>query len=475
MIQIRFKGYLLRSALDEPPPGPGRMSVCINNLDRLNSLVKAQDWRILVGSQRVAMTTLGCKLNFVDGEEIAERLIRDGYVMVPFGEEADFTIVNTCTVTGRSDFKSRRLISKARRASPGGKIVVTGCYAQLDPARIAALPGVDLVVGHSFQHELSGLLADLEGCLPPLIVVASESTQPTRIIRHHTRLSRAFLRVQNGCNQRCTFCRVWRARGLSVSEPLEAVLQQARVFLDSGFEELVLTGVDMGSWGRDLKSDRGFADLLEILASLEGRFRVRLSSIYPMDIDDKLFDLVTTHPKVCRHLHLPLQSGSKTILQRMGRHISPGVFLELTHRLRAASDRFAIGADIIAGFPGETEDDFQATMQLIMDSALTYLHVFPFSARKGTKAALAPGQLPPELVKERARLLRLIGDKKRSAYRRECLNRDAEILVEKRRIDRIGLLTGFTSDYIRASFEGPDTWMGKLVVFENLPRTMPVE
>jgi len=417
---------------------------------------------------RVALTTLGCKLNFVETEEISELLARSGWHIVPFGEAADISVVHTCTVTGRSDFKSRHLISRARKSSPNGKVVVTGCYAELDPDALGRLPGVARVVPRSRLHALPALLAELTSSQ------TSDLASPSGwMLRHATRLSRAFLKVQTGCDQRCTFCRVWQARGRGKSVPVDVVLEQARIFLDQGFEELVLTGVDMGSWGTDLGLGRSFGSLLERIAGLPGRFRVRLSSIYPVDIDERLFELVTSHPKLCRHLHLPVQSASPAVLRRMGRHVEPGGLLDLTWRLREAAGRFGIGADIIAGFPGETEEDFAATIRFVEESALTYLHVFPYSARPGTAAASFPDQHPAEIIKERARILRDLGARRRAEYRATHPGGEVEVLIERRRDRATGLLTGFTTDYIRVFSEGPDEWGGRLCTLA-MPAGLPL-
>lgn len=403
---------------------------------------------------RVALVTLGCKLNFIELEELAEGFAREGWEVVPFGVPADVTVVHTCTVTSRSDFKSRHLISRARRASPGGRIAVTGCYAELDADALRALPGVAMVVPRSRLFALPALLTRPSSSVP-----AAENRATTR---SRTRLSRAFLKVQTGCDQRCTFCRVWRARGPALSVPAAHVLEQARVFLDQGFEELVLAGVDMGSWGSDLGMGRRFGWLLERVVELPGRFRVRLSSIYPVDIDERLFTLVTSHPRMCRHLHLPLQSASPAVLRRMGRHVALGRLLELTWRLREASGRFGIGADIIAGFPGETEDDFAETCRFVEASALTYLHVFPFSPRPGTAAAAMEGQHSPETIRERSRRLRDLSTRRRAEYRASHPGGEVEVLVERRRDRATGLLTGFTTDYLRVWFRGSDAWMARL-------------
>ncbi|MCU0613137.1 MAG: tRNA (N(6)-L-threonylcarbamoyladenosine(37)-C(2))-methylthiotransferase MtaB [Candidatus Eisenbacteria bacterium] len=415
---------------------------------------------------RVALATLGCKLNFVETEELGEILARHGWQVVPFGTAAEITVVHTCTVTGRSDFKSRHLISRARKASPNGKVVVTGCYAELDPDALRKMPGVAFVVRRTRLHDLPALLAELQ---PEARATSADA--PEWVVRRTTRLSRAFLKVQTGCNQRCTFCRVWKARGPGNSVPLDAVLTQASVFLDQGFEELVLTGVDMGSWGSDIGLGRCFGSLLERIVELPGRFRVRLSSIYPVDIDERLFDLVTAHPKVCRHLHLPVQSASPAVLRRMGRHVEPAWLLELTWRLRNAAGRVGLGADLIAGFPGETHGDFSATCRFVEESTLTYLHVFPFSPRPGTAAAGFAGHFP-EVIKERARILRELGAQRRATYRASHPGGDVEVLVERRRDRATGLLTGFTTDYIRIFAEGPDEWGGRLSQL-RLPPGLP--
>lgn len=399
----------------------------------------------------VALVTLGCKLNFVEMEELAWLFAREGWRVVPFGTPADVTVVHTCTVTSRSDFKSRHLVRRAHRISPQGRLVVTGCYAELDGQTLGSLPGVSMVVSRSQLFQLPSLLGASQ-THPP---------SPATIVRPATRLSRAFIKVQWGCDQRCTFCRVWQARGPSTSVPLDVIVAQAQTFLAQGFQELVLTGVDMGSWGKDLGLGRSLATLLQRLVDLPGNFRVRLSSLYPGDIDDHIFELVTSHPKVCRHLHLPVQSASTQVLRRMGRHVDPEALLALTWRLRHAAGRFGIGADLIAGFPGESEADFQATVRFVESSALTYLHVFPFSPRPGTHAASFPG-LPQALVEQRAAILRELGARKRAAYRASHPGGPVEVLAERRR-HRCGLLTGFTTDYLRVWFAGPDEWMGKLV------------
>ncbi|MBN1425070.1 tRNA (N(6)-L-threonylcarbamoyladenosine(37)-C(2))-methylthiotransferase MtaB [Candidatus Fermentibacteria bacterium] len=417
---------------------------------------------------RVALTTLGCKLNFVEMEEMAEGFARGGCCIVPFGESADLTIVHTCTVTSRSDFKSRHLISRARQFSPGGQIVVTGCYAELDGDTLRGLPGVTKVIPRARLHALPQVLTEAPDNPDDL------SDSDPWIVRRKTRLSRAFLKIQTGCNQRCTFCRVWQARGPAVSVPATRVMEQAGVFLAQGFEELVLTGVDMGSWGIDRGLGRSFCTLLEKILALPGHFRVRLSSLYPVDVDERLLDLVTTHPKLCRHLHLPVQSASPAVLRRMGRHVEPARLCELTWRLREASGQFGIGADIIAGFPGETGEDFAETCRFVENSALTYLHVFPFSTRPGTAAAGFDGQHSPETIKERAKLLRDLGAKRRAEYRAAHPGGEVEVLIERRRDRATGLLTGFTTDYLRVYAQGPDAWGGRLVSL-RLARSLGVE
>ena len=420
-----------------------------------------------MGPIRISLTTLGCKLNFVDTEEMQQMLMDENFTIVPFGEKADVTIINTCTVTGKADFKSRRLISKAHRLDSKTKIIVTGCYAELDPDILDKLSGVSLVLSLEEQsriteHVRNLLDIDENTC-------SLKQTGSTSSPRHMTNLSRAFIKVQRGCNNRCTFCRVWQARGPSRSEPLSSILEQMHIFLNLGYEELVITGVDMGSWGKDLESSNRFSDLLARLVEESGTYRIRLSSIYPMDIDEQGFDLLTSHPRICRHLHLPLQSGSPAILKRMGRHMAPEEFLDLSLRLRDSAGRFGIGADVIVGFPGETDDDFSKTVDLVEKSALTYLHVFPYSARRGTAAARLPDQVPPSAIKDRSRILRSIGLRKRQEFRTSFPGGPAEILVEKRRLPETNLLTGFTSDYLRVDIPGPDEWMGKLKTIEFQP------
>lgn len=419
----------------------------------------------------VAFATLGCRLNQVDTQEIQGLLEARGFRTVPLADRADVVIVNTCTVTARADCSDRQMIHRAGRINPDARIVVTGCWAQTSPDAAAGERGVDLVVGNGDKHRLPDLLTRLmergtRQARPAEVHVAGVTTArelPAAPLGRTSGRSRAFLKAQDGCQHRCAFCIVPFARGRSRSRAMSVLLDQARGLVDAGHPEIVLTGIDLGHYGADLVPRTTLATLLRRLAEVPGLRWIRMSSLLPAYFTPDLLDVVTGSPAIAPHFHVPLQSGSDAVLRRMRRPYTVTMYRKLVERLTTASPRLGLGADVIAGFPGESEADFGATMALIEELPLTYLHVFPYSDRRGTEATGLDGHLPPGVITERSRRLRGLGDAKSLAFRRSLVGRIDDALVLETRDRETGRLVGLTGNYVEVRFEGPDDVSGSMV------------
>jgi threonylcarbamoyladenosine tRNA methylthiotransferase MtaB len=405
--------------------------------------------------QRVAITTLGCKINQFESAAMAENLGREGFRMVPFEDEADIYVINTCTVTARTDAESRKLIRRAGRKNPRARIVVTGCYAQVAFEELRDMPGVDLVLGNVEKKGIAGLLREI-GDGPRVLVsdISLEARAEGLALESFAEHTRAFLQVQNGCDAFCSYCIVPYARGRSRSVPPDEVLAGIGSFAAKGFREVVLTGIHLGAYGLDLAPQES---LLSLLAAAEGRRlvpRLRVGSVEPTEISDELIAFLAGAATVCRHLHIPLQSGSDTVLARMNRKYSASLFREVVEKLVRAMPDISIGCDIIAGFPGETEDEFDETLRFVEALPIAYLHVFPFSPRAGTPAADMP-QVNGAVIRERAAALRRLSDRKKRAYYQRFLGEELQVLVQERSPD--GLLKGLSRTYIPVLLPGDDS------------------
>jgi threonylcarbamoyladenosine tRNA methylthiotransferase MtaB len=414
----------------------------------------------------VALATLGCRLNQVESQEMGALLESRGFRVVPAGEVAQVHVINTCTVTGRADFSDRQLVRRAAREHPGAFLVVTGCYAQTDPEAVAALPGVDLVVGNQEKYRLPELLDSLVKRGRPTVRVGDIGAAREVPIAPFPRMagrSRAFVKIQDGCQHRCAFCIVPAARGGSRSQEPKVVLDQVRALAEQGYQDITLTGVDIGHWGWDLYPRTSLAALVRSLAAVDGLRWLRLSSVLPSYFTPDLIDAVTTLPVVAPHLHLPLQSGSNRVLRLMRRPYNTRMYRALVDRLAAASPGLGLGTDLIVGHPGETQEDFEATMALVDALPFSYLHVFSYSDRKGTEAARRPEHVPPAAIRERSARLRRLGREKSLAFRRALLGTRREVLVLDARDRATGLLSGLTASYVEVLFDGPDT-LGRRVV-----------
>jgi threonylcarbamoyladenosine tRNA methylthiotransferase MtaB len=408
----------------------------------------------------VRVITLGCKVNQCDGEEIARELQARGYSPAARGA-ADVYVVNTCTVTSIADAKARKLIHKLARERPEAVLVVTGCYAERDLEALAAIPGVDAVVGNGRKGDIPAIVADLvAGCGSQDLrsqISDGRSSAPAQRVR-------AFVKIQDGCDHRCAYCVVPAVRGRPASKPMEEVLQEIEALATAGAPEVVLCGIRLGAYGRDL----GNGSLAVLLREVRHTRipRVRLSSLEPMDVSDELIAEIADHPRLCRHLHLPMQSGDDQVLAEMGRGYTSGGFASLVGKLRGAWPEVAISADVMVGFPGETEEQFERTVGFVQEIGFSHLHVFPFSARPGTPAAERRDQVSASARRARAERTLGVGEELAQNAAQAWVGREVSVLFEERRSD--GLLAGWTEHYIRARCEGPEEWIGRIV--SVLPR-----
>jgi threonylcarbamoyladenosine tRNA methylthiotransferase MtaB len=446
----------------------------------------------------VAFRTVGCRLNQCETAQMQEALLTAGFRLVGWEEPADIRVINTCTVTSKSDRTSRHEIHLAKRLDPGCVVVVTGCYAQVEPALVAAIPEVDLVLGNIDKLRLAEQLRDhLAGRGPegtpgnaagtpgnaaasgPAISVSPYPEHPVfegEFFSQFHGYTRAFLKIQTGCDSRCAYCVVPLARGPARSMPQAAVLEQVRLLTARDYREVVLTGINLGSWGRD--TDEGpLANLLRLL--LEDRApegdpvdRLRLSSIEPLEIDASLLDVIEgAGERVAHHFHLPLQSGSPSVLSRMGRPYTAEEYLHVAHTIARRFPDAALGADVIVGFPGETEAEFEETLALVERSPLTYLHVFAYSDRPGTRASTMSPKIPPETIHERSLRLRSLGMQKNDSFRGRLSETEQRVLVLNERATD-GRLVGLTGNYMEVLVGDDETLVNRFVRV-RLERTLP--
>jgi len=417
---------------------------------------------------RVALTTLGCRLNQVDGHEMAAALEARGFRAVGPDEPADVVVVNTCTVTARAEVSDRQAIRRAARSHPDAPVVVTGCWAQTDPDAVARLPGVDLVVGNADKTRLADLIAGLlaaphtrgERRVSDIGGVRTLAPAPPAPGRAR---ARAFVKVQDGCRHRCAFCIVPLARGASRSREPGAVLEQVQRLDEAGHRDVTLTGVDLGAYGRDLTPRTTLAGLVRRVAVVPGLRWVRLSSVLPAYFTPELVEVVTGAPTVAPHLHVPLQSGSDAVLRRMRRPYTATMYRRLVERLAAAIPGLGLGADVIVGFPGETDEDFEATRALIRALPFTYLHVFAYSDRPGTEAATLGARVAPGTVAARSRGLRALAAARNLAFRRGLVGSTLEAVVLETRDPATGALVGLTGPYVEVLLDGSDALLRQVV------------
>jgi threonylcarbamoyladenosine tRNA methylthiotransferase MtaB len=397
---------------------------------------------------RIAFSTLGCKINQFETDVLRQDFETRGNIIVPFNAEADVYIINTCSVTAKSDYQCRQAIRSAVRRGQGAKIVVTGCYAALQPEEIKKMIGVDLVVGNRDKSSIPDRLTDTFAPLANRNLYG-EDNRTVQVVRRRTR---GFLKIQDGCNNGCSYCIVPFARGQSRSVPVQEVRREFERLVHAGCPEIVLTGIHIGTYGLDLGASANLSDLLRMLLPIRNCSRIRLSSIEPGEITQELIDFLGKG--LCRHLHIPLQSGDDAILASMKRSYTSAFYQELVKNIAMQVPGMALGADVMVGFPGEGEQEFQNTMRLVEESPLTHLHVFSYSPRPGTQAAAMKGQVTEGVKKARSEALRDLGRLKNLAFRERHVGTELTVVVEGKVEACTGMLTGLTDNYIRAHISG---------------------
>jgi threonylcarbamoyladenosine tRNA methylthiotransferase MtaB len=438
-------GTVLTHSLFPPTPHPTRTA---------SPLISAQ-YNSSVATYHVE--NFGCRATQADGAAIERQLLGRGLERASAASEAEVVILNTCTVTASADQDARAAIRRIHRRNPEAKILVTGCYAQRAPEELSALPGVSLVVGNSHKHELAEYVRPLAGCpthprvsdewakdFVPLadIGVHVDANVIVGDIFAHTELmaapvfeagsfekTRPNLKVQDGCNNRCSFCIIPSVRGRSRSLKLDQVLREVDGLVANGYREIVLSGINLGRWGRELAPRMNFAAMLRAILRQTAIEKVRISSVEPMDWTNEVIELVASSSRICKHAHVPLQSGSDRILRKMHRKYRPWHYADRIERIRRAMPDAAIGADVMVGFPGETDDDFEQTRALIERLPFTYLHVFTYSSRPGTSSSEMPEQVPVHIARERNRVLRELAAKKKREFMQSFIGRELEAIT----------------------------------------------
>jgi threonylcarbamoyladenosine tRNA methylthiotransferase MtaB len=415
---------------------------------------------------RIAFATLGCRLNQFETDALRGKAQSMAYELVPFDATADVYVINTCTITAEADADSRRLVRQAVRRNPSAIVAVTGCYVQAAPGVVAAIPGVDLAVGNPEKADLLAHVRDARKNGGARVLVGD--------VRHHRRVddygpgidsdrTRAFLKIQDGCNYHCSFCIVPDVRGPNRSQPPGQILQELHRLQAAGFPEVVLTGIHLGTYGRDLQPPTSLTGVCNQIAQLPNCPRIRLSSLDPHEVKPELIHLLAASRRFCRHLHLPLQSGDEQLLRRMRRGHTAAQFQELVDRLVRDVPGVLVSGDVIVGFPGEDDRAFRNTYDLLESLPIAGMHVFSYSRRPGTDAAAYPDQVPKAVKAERSRLLRTLVARKAHTFRRQFVGETLEVAVLHRE-GPDGLLEGLSDNYLRVWFSGDPALRGDLAL-----------
>lgn len=400
-----------------------------------------------------AFHTLGCKLNFAETSTIARQLTDAGYDKVSFDEKANVYVINTCSVTENADRECKLHVKRAMKANPEGLVVIVGCYAQLKPEEISQIEGVDLVLGAKEKFNILSYLDDLEKSESEGVVHSCEIEETDFFIGSYSigDRTRAFLKVQDGCDYKCTYCTIPLARGISRSDTIENVLKNATEIAAKDIKEIVLTGVNIGDYGKgefgNKRHEHTFLDLISELDKVEGIERIRISSIEPNLLKDESIELVSKSKSFVPHFHIPLQSGSDDLLKKMKRRYLTKLYNDRVNKIREVMPHAAIGVDVIVGFPGETEEIFMETYNFLNELPITYLHVFTYSERENTEAAAMDGVVPVAERKKRNKMLRILSEKKKMAFYQTQLGKTLPVLWEHENKD--GKMFGFTENYVR--------------------------
>ncbi|CAD0223917.1 tRNA (N(6)-L-threonylcarbamoyladenosine(37)-C(2))-methylthiotransferase MtaB [Chryseobacterium sp. D764] len=422
-----------------------------------------------------AFHTLGCKLNFAETSTIARQLTDAGYDKVSFDDKANVYVINTCSVTENADRECKMHVKRAMKANPEGLVVIVGCYAQLKPEEISQIEGVDLVLGAKEKFNILSYLDDLEKSESEGIVHSCEIEETDFFIGSYSigDRTRAFLKVQDGCDYKCTYCTIPLARGISRSDTIENVLRNATEIAAKDIKEIVLTGVNIGDYGKgefgNKRHEHTFLDLISELDKVEGIERIRISSIEPNLLKDESIELVSKSKSFVPHFHIPLQSGSDDLLKKMKRRYLTKLYNDRVNKIREVMPDAAIGVDVIVGFPGETEEIFMETYNFLNELPITYLHVFTYSERENTEAAAMEGVVPIAERKKRNKMLRILSEKKKMAFYQTQLGKSLPVLWEHENKD--GKMFGFTENYVRVQKDFDPASVNK-IEFLNLEKIL---
>jgi len=422
-----------------------------------------------------AFHTLGCKLNFAETSTIARQLTDAGYDKVSFDDKADIYVINTCSVTENADRECKLHVKRAMKANPEGLVVIVGCYAQLKPEEISQITGVDLVLGAKEKFNILSYLDDLEKSESEGIVHSCEIEETDFFIGSYSigDRTRAFLKVQDGCDYKCTYCTIPLARGISRSDTIENVLKNAKEIASRDIKEIVLTGVNIGDYGKgefgNKRHEHTFLDLIKELDEVDGIERIRISSIEPNLLKDESIELVSKSKSFVPHFHIPLQSGSDDLLKKMKRRYLTKLYNERVNKIREVMPHAAIGVDVIVGFPGETEELFMETYNFLNALPISYLHVFTYSERENTEAVGMEGVVPIPERKRRNKMLRILSEKKKMAFYQTQLGKTLPVLWEHENKD--GKMYGFTENYVRVQKDFDQSFVNQ-IEFLNLEKIL---
>lgn len=412
--------------------------------------------------KQAAFHTLGCKLNFAETSSIARKLTENGFIITSLDNYADAYVINTCTVSQRADKECRKVIRSISRRFPNAFIIVTGCYAQLKPEEIASIDGVDLVLGTKEKFKINEYIKKLDKNKSPQIYVSDLNDNDDFGIAFSGEVddrTRAFLKIQDGCDFKCSFCTIPLARGESRSQPIQKSIEQASYLANKGYKEIILSGVNVGDYGR--KNGENLFNLLKELIKIDGIERIRISSIEPNLLTPDLINFIIESDKICNHFHIPLQSGSDDILKLMRRRYTKSDYFKLIQYIKSLDPYAGIGADVIVGFPGETDIHFQETYSFLLELPISYLHVFTYSERPNTPAAISPDRVEPRIRFARNKKLRMLGRIKKHYFYSQFINKSLPVLYESNFLN--GFAFGFTSNYIRVKAKVSENYINKIV------------
>ena len=416
--------------------------------------------------KKVALHNLGCKVNAYETEAMQEILEQNGYEIVPFEEKADAYIVNTCSVTNMADKKSRQMLHRAKKMNPEAVVIAAGCYVQSAGEELLKDTSVDILIGNNEKVNLPSILENWEKEHNPLHVhdLTREHTYEELTLSHTAGHTRAFMKIQDGCNQFCTYCIIPYTRGRVRSRRLSDIVAEAGRLAENGYQEVVLTGIHLDSYGTDLEEHENLLTVIQEIAKIDGIKRIRLGSLEPRIMTEEFVAGLAAEEKLCPHFHLSLQSGCDATLKRMNRRYSEEEFRQCCERLRRHFDDPALTTDVIVGFPGETEEEFTATVEFLKDICFYETHVFKYSRRKGTKADRMPDQIPEQIKNQRSDVLLALTEKNSGEYRKKLLGRTVKVLLEEEStIGGTTYLTGHTREYVKVAVAPETAAAGEII------------